>query len=97
MASVRDIRRINLAIKKWSAYSLDALLTYSPDDLVDKFKTLTPEEISELDQEIDQRPAIIIPRTYRNNARIPSDEGFYTPPRSSKSSGAVSKGCHSTP
>ena len=97
MLTDRDVRRLNLAIKKWSAFSLSALLTWSDDDLADKFKMLTPEEIALLDAEIDEKPTIVVERTYRNETRMPSDEGFYTPPRSSKSSGAESKGCHSTP
>ena len=92
MSTNRDVQRLNLVIKKWSAYSHSAMLTWSNDELADKFKQLTPEQIAVLDEEIDKKPTIVLPRTYRNEARMPSDEGFYTPPRSSTSSGGESTG-----
>ena len=98
MLSDRDVRRLNLAIKKWSAHCLDCLMKCTADELVDQFKMLSPAEIAELDAEIDNtKPQIKIPKSppYRHFERSPS--AFRTPPRSSKSSGAESTGCHSTP
>ena len=98
MSTDRDVRRLNLVIKKWSAYSLSAMLTWSADDLADKFKMLTAEQIAELDAEIDNtKPQIKIPKSSPHKTFQRSPSAFRTPPRSSKSSEAVSKGCHSTP
>jgi len=91
MSTDRDVQRLNLVIKKWSAYSHSAMLTWTAYELADKFKQLTPEQIAVLDAEID-RPRIVIPRTYRNEARMPPNEGFYTPPSSSTSSEGESTG-----
>jgi hypothetical protein len=90
MSTDRDVQRLNLVIKKWSAYSHSAMLTWTADELADKFKQLTPEQIAVLDAEID-RPRIVV-RSYRDESRMPSKEGFYTPPRSSTSSEGESTG-----
>ena len=85
MATDTDVRRLNLWIQ---SLKMKTLLKYSSDKLAEDFSKLSNETI----EEIDKKPTIVLPRTYRNEARMPSDEGFYTPPRSSTSLGGESTG-----
>jgi len=97
MLSDRDVRRLNLAVKRWSANCIGCLMKCTPEYLIEQFNLLSPEQIADLDEEIDRKPTIIVGKPQRDETRMPSDEGFWTPPRSSKSSGGESKGYRSTP
>ena len=90
MATDTDVRRLNLWIKSLSTQDL---LDYTSDELAEAFSKLSNKTI----EKIDKKPTIVLPRTYRNESRMPSDEGFYTPPRSSTSSEGESTGYRSTP
>jgi len=89
MSTDTDVRRLNLWIK---GLSTEALLAYSSDKLAEEFKKISNNTIKKIDNEIDKKPTILLPRTYRNESRMPPNEGFYTPPRSSTSSEGESTG-----
>lgn len=82
MSTDTEVRRLNLWIQ---SLSTQYLLEHTSDELAEEFSKLS-------DKTFDKKPTIVLPRTYRDETRIPYDEGFWTPPRSSKSSGGESKG-----
>jgi hypothetical protein len=94
MSTDKDVRRLNLWIKSLSTQDL---LEYTSDELAEVFMRIPNKHIEKIDKKISEKPKIVVPRTYRNEHRMPSDEGFWTPPRSNKSSGAESTDYRSTP
>ena len=94
MSTDTDVRRLNLWIKSLSTQDL---LEYTSDELAKAFMKLSNNNIEKIDEKISKKPTIVLPRTYRDESPMPPDEGFWTPPRSSKSSGGGSTGYRSTP
>ena len=85
MSTDTEGRRLNLWIQ---SLSTEHLLEHTSDELAEAFSKLSNKTF----EKIDKKPTIVLPRTYRDETRIPYDEGFWTPPRSNKSSGGESKG-----
>lgn len=94
MASHLEVRRLNIWIQ---SLSTKMLLECSSDELAHAFANICNKKLEELDEKVDKKPEIVLGKTYRDESRMPSSEGFWTPPRSSKSSEGESTGYRSTP
>jgi len=93
MSTETDVRRLRLWIQSLSTQDL---LEYTSDELAEAFIKLSNKNIEKIDEKISKKPKILL-RSYRDESPMPPDEGFWTPPRSSKSSGGESTGYRSTP